>query len=47
VVLALGSRGVTYLERVDGSTWPAGRYAFDVGSGDGIVSLVVCLTRAG
>jgi hypothetical protein len=47
VLPASGSRGVTYLERVDGSTWPAGRYAFDVGRGDDIVSLVVCLTRAG
>lgn len=40
-------RGITYLERVDGSAWPAGRYAFDVGGGDEIVSLVVCLTRSG
>ena len=47
VLSAFGSRGVTYLERVDGSTWPPGRYAFDVGRGDEIVSLVVCLARAG
>ncbi len=47
VLSAFASPGVAYLERIDGSTWPAGRYAFDVGSGDAIVSLVVCLTRAG
>jgi hypothetical protein len=44
---ASGSGGIAYVERIDGSAWPAGRYAFDVGRGDETVSLVVCLTRAG
>jgi hypothetical protein len=47
VLSGVGSVGVTYLERVDGSTWPAGRYAFDIGRGDAIVSLVICLARTG
>ena len=42
-----GSRGISYLERVDGAPWPSGRYEFHVISGERTVALTVCLTRRG
>ena len=44
---ALGDGGLTVLERLDGSAWPAGRYEFHVGRGDRILALVVCLAGSG
>jgi hypothetical protein len=38
-----GKRGVGYLVRDDGAPWPAGRYEFHVGHGDGSFALTVCL----
>lgn len=38
-----GNRGIAYLERVDGTKWPDGRYEFDVQAGDHRMSLTVCI----
>jgi hypothetical protein len=38
-----GNRGISYLEEVDGSTWPDGRYEFRVVTGDHVTSLTVCI----
>jgi hypothetical protein len=41
-----GRRGISYLVRNDGAPWPAGRYEFHVGRGDGSLALTVCLPGA-
>jgi hypothetical protein len=38
-----GNRGISYLEQVDGSDWPDGRYEFRVLAGDHATSLTVCI----
>jgi hypothetical protein len=42
-----GIHGISYLERVDGERWPAGRYEFHVVTGKQTFALIVCLTRRG
>jgi hypothetical protein len=42
-----GRRGLSYLERIDGSPWPPGRYESHVGDGDEVVAIVVCRRGAG
>ena|SRR5436190_13694250 len=37
-----GNRGISYLERLDGASWPDGRYEFNVVAGTNVTSLVVC-----
>ena len=44
---ASGPPGVAYLERLDGSPWPSGRYEFHVSRGARIIALVVCLAPTG
>jgi hypothetical protein len=42
-----GNRGIGYLERLDQSPWPPGRYEFHVVAGETSVAMTVCLTRRG
>jgi hypothetical protein len=42
-VTAVGDLGVSYVVRLDRSTWQAGRYEFHVVAGDRRVSLTVCV----
>ena len=39
-----GERGIKYLTRLDGATWPAGRYEFHAIDGTDEVALTICLT---
>jgi hypothetical protein len=46
-ISSAGDRGISYLERIDGAAWPAGRYEFHVVAGERTFALSVCLTRRG